>query len=266
MLTNLWRRHFNWLLFAVVLAGLISGAALAAATRSSPRVAVQSTSAGIPSAAASGQTGEAQGQPAAGGAGAVARPLTGSVAEIGADAITVRGSQGDAKVKLAGAKIVRTAEGTTGDLTPGQRVAVVATQEDGRGLTATSVQIGQAGQADRVFQEQGGQGQQGASLGGGTQARGQNQQGAEPRSRVIAGTVTSLDGGVLAVTTQQGEVKVNLGSARIQKTVEATGKDLQVGQRVVVTGQPTPDGSYGSAEIQIVAAGDGASGGTAAGQ
>ena len=45
----------------------------------------------------------------------------------------------------------------------------------------------------------------------------QGQQGSQTRTRPLTGTVKSVDNGVLTITAQQGDEKVNLGSAKIEK-------------------------------------------------
>lgn len=82
------------------------------------------------------------------------------------------------------------------------------------------------------------------------------QGGAEGRSRAITGSVVSVEGDLATVTTQQGEVKVRLSEAKIQKTVEGTTDDLKAGQRVMVSGQQGSDGSYTASSVQILPAGE----------
>ncbi len=97
-----------------------------------------------------------------------------------------------------------------------------------------------------------------ATATGQDRSRGQSQSGADARSRPVAGSVVSIEGDVATVSTQQGEVKVKLSGAKIQKMVEGTVDDLKAGERVMVTGQQGSDGSYSATIVQIVPAGDGA--------
>ncbi|MHB0867836.1 MAG: hypothetical protein ACYC66_01010 [Chloroflexota bacterium] len=85
-------------------------------------------------------------------------------------------------------------------------------------------------------------------------ARGQGQAGADARSRPLAGSVVSVEGDVATISTQQGEVQVKLSGATVQKTVEGTVEDVKPGQRVVVTAQQNPDGSYSASNLQIAPA------------
>lgn len=90
---------------------------------------------------------------------------------------------------------------------------------------------------------QGGAGQSG---GQGAATTGQGQ-GAAP----VFGPVASVDGDTLTVTTRQGDTRVKVAGARIQKTVDATADDLKAGEQVVVVGQQGSDGSFTASTIQI---------------
>ncbi len=256
-------KHFNLLLAAVVVVGLGAGAFLAslqsaqagggqtpsAAQRSSvpgqtqggSTLANPATSSASSPGAVAGQTGDAR-----------SRLVMGSVASVDGDTLTITTQQGDTKVKLGGAKLEKTVAGSVEDLRPDQRVMLVAQQGQEGGYTASSVQILGAGTPQAMAGQLRGAGQ------GQPQGQGQGQAGADARGRPLVGSVVSLEGDTLTLSPQQqGEsnLKVKLGGAPIQKTVEATSADLKPGVRVVVTGQQGSDGSLTATEVQILAEG-----------
>lgn len=71
-------------------------------------------------------------------------------------------------------------------------------------------------------------------------------------SRPLQGSVISREGDTLTLDTQQGQVKVGIAGAKVQKTVEGAPEDLKPGQRVAVAGQRAADGNYIASTIQIV--------------
>lgn len=75
-------------------------------------------------------------------------------------------------------------------------------------------------------------------------------------SRMVNGSVTAVDGNTVTVSTQQGDTKVKLDGAKIQKTVDGSIEDLKPGQRVMVTGQSGPDGSFSATTVQVVPPGE----------
>lgn len=264
-LNSVWMKHFRLLVVAVVVIGLAVGAGLAsvftqpgpsivtAPTRSFGNAAGQSgaqangAGAGRTQGTTSGQSASAQ----AGGA-ATSRPIVGSVGSVTADTLTVKDQQGDVNVKLSGAKVFKTVDGTSADLKAGETVTVIGQQQPDGSYNATNVEILASGQPQRGTANAQRNGAAAAQNG---VSSGQGQQGNQTRTRPLTGTVKSVDSGVMTVTAQQGDVKVNLGSAKIEKMVDGTAKDLQSGQQVMVTGQQGSDGSYTASEIQILPAG-----------
>lgn len=258
MVSNLWQRHFSWLVLATIAAGLGTGALLATLTQSTP-VRTAATAQGLPPVMTPGPGGAGSSNSAgapqsAGGAGNTG--VMGTVASIDAGVATVRGQQGDVKVTLAHARVVTSADGAIEDLKSGQRVTAIAQQDAEGGLTASSLQIasGELPVRGAVLQ--------GAAAGDPSQARGQGQQNTEAQARAVSGTISGLEAGTVTISTGQEEVKLKIAGARIQKQVEGSIQDLQSGQRVLVSGTRGSDGSYASAEIQILAAtGQGPTGG-----
>ena len=239
------------MLLAVVVGGLSLGAFLASAT--APRVPVAQASSFSRSGAPSenGQGGN-RGSAASGNAATSAqqgergessqrqgqntRAIVGSVAAREGDSLTLSTPQGDTKVKLAGAKIQKTVDGATDDLKEGLGIAVTGQQNTDGSYTASIVQILPAESA-------------GQAAAGRAWTVGQGQGTA---SRPIVGTITSIDGDTVTVTTQQNEARVKVGGAKIQKVVDATADDLAIGVRVSVSGQRDADGSYTATSVQLL--------------
>jgi len=71
----------------------------------------------------------------------------------------------------------------------------------------------------------------------------------------VLGPVASVSGNTLTITTQQGDTKVNIAGARIQKSMDGTTDDLKAGVTVVVTGRPGSDGTVTATNIQITPVG-----------
>jgi len=95
-----------------------------------------------------------------------------------------------------------------------------------------------------------GNGQNGGNRAGqGTAAAGQ-------RPAPVFGSIASVDGNTLTVTTQQGDTKVNVAAARIQKTVDGTVADLKAGEMVVASGQQGSDGNFVASSLQVRPAGN----------
>ncbi len=133
------------------------------------------------------------------------------------------------------------------------------------GPAAQPVALAQGGASSS--QEQGGGNRSGAAGSNQGSANGQGSgqtqgQGTAP----LFGSVTSRDGNTFTVSTQQGDRKVNLSGAKLQKTVDGTTDDLKAGERVVVTGQQGQDGVLAASSIQIRPDGSAGGQGTMAGQ
>lgn len=84
---------------------------------------------------------------------------------------------------------------------------------------------------------------------------GQIPSGAQPRMfRGASGTVSTLDGDTLVLTTDQETTTVLLTEETIvERTVEATRSDLQAGQSVTVMGERDDQGRLTATTIQILA-------------
>ena len=69
------------------------------------------------------------------------------------------------------------------------------------------------------------------------------------------GTIKSIDGDTLTVSTPQSEVKVKLtATTQIEKIVAGTTSDLAVGDRIVVRGQADSSGTVTANNVQVTVA------------
>ena len=72
----------------------------------------------------------------------------------------------------------------------------------------------------------------------------------------VAGTIKSISGDTIQVSTAQNVTTVTLsGATTILKSVTATASDLQVGQQITVRGQRDSSGNVTATSIQLVPAG-----------
>ena len=94
-------------------------------------------------------------------------------------------------------------------------------------------------------------------------AQGANGQGqgnlagvARPGGTGASGTVKSVDGNTVVVTTRNGDVKVKLGQdTTVQKMAQGSLQDIQPGLRIVVTGDTDSSGTVNARSVQVLPAG-----------
>ncbi len=242
-------RRFTLLLSAVVVVGLGLGAFIASITTHSGPTAQSVALAQGNAAFGQGQGAGSHTGSGSNGQGQGTGVLFGSVKSVDGNTLTVSGQQGDSKVNISGAKLHKTADGTTDDLKTGENVVVTGQQGQDGVLAASTIQIRPEGSVagQGIIGGQGGQNRvqrQGQSQDQG-QAQGQG-------NRPVVGSISSISGDTATLSTQQGDVKVKITGAKIEKTVEATASDLKAGVRVVVTGQRGQDGSYTASNVQIM--------------
>jgi len=69
------------------------------------------------------------------------------------------------------------------------------------------------------------------------------------------GTVKSVDGNTVVVTTRNGDVKVKLSQdTAVQKMAEGSVQDIQPGLRIVVTGDTDSGGTINARSVQVLPA------------
>ncbi len=249
------------LMFGVVVAGLALGAAIAAKTAPLPAVAQAGafqqnggSQGQLGNRNGQGNGGNAAGQAGQNGQGPGQRAVIGSVSSLSGDTLTVKTQQGDTKVNVSGAKIQKTVAGTTDDLKAGETVVAMGQQGSDGGFTATSIQIRPQDGSDTQPMAQARVGRQGGQGQGQAQAQGQTQGQAQTQGqgqRPLSGKVSSVSGDTLTLTTQQGDTKIKIAGAQIQKTVDGTTDDLKAGETVVVTGEQASDGTVSANTISV---------------
>jgi len=246
----------------VVVVGLAVGALIASVTTpSTPPVQSaalaqtnQGSAAGDRNGRGTGQSTSSSVQGTSQPQGAV--PLVGSVSSRDGNTLTVSTQQGDRKVDVSGAKIQKMVEGTTDDLKTGAAIVAVGQQGQDGVIAATTIQI-RPDSANSAAGNLGGQARtqrqaQGESQGQG-QGQGQGQeQGQRQGARPVSGSISSIQGDVISVNTQQGEVRVKVTGARIQKLGDATPDDLKAGERVMISGQQGQNGGFSASAVQIL--------------
>ena len=257
-------RRFTLLPVAVAAVGLLVAGCSGSSTASSApaaQPAATSAPAAQPTAApqSTGTAGQGESGQAGGNAAAPRIAVTrvfGSVDSVSGDTMTVKTQQGSTSVKVTGARIQKTVDGTAADLTAGESVVVAGKQGSDGSFTATNIQI-------RAANAAGASGFQGPGRG---QAPRQGQAGQAPQQgrapqqgqgvRPVVGSVVSLSGDTLTVKDSQGKsTSINITGARIEKTVDGTAADLKAGENVAVVGQKGSDGTVTAGNIDIMPAG-----------
>lgn len=100
----------------------------------------------------------------------------------------------------------------------------------------------------RLFQQFRGQGGQFPGMVGTPQA---GREGA-PFGGGIMGTIETVEGDTLVVTTEEGEIQVHATETTlIEKSMAVAVSDLEVGEQVVVSGSRNDDGSITARTIRI---------------
>jgi len=91
---------------------------------------------------------------------------------------------------------------------------------------------------------------QGAAPSGTPQA---GQRGTLLQGGGLMGTIEKIEGNTLVITTDDGEVRVQTSDTTlVEKTMSVNVEDLELGERVMVSGSKNEDGSYTARSIQSV--------------
>lgn len=108
----------------------------------SPAAATSTGTGGLGAGAGAGGAGTLTG-----GGGAFANATTGQITAVNGDTITVHNTRTnqDVKVNVASARITKTTDGTSADLTQNQTVTVVGQAGSDGTVTATTIAVGSAG-------------------------------------------------------------------------------------------------------------------------
>jgi hypothetical protein len=165
------------------------------------------------------------------------------------------GSTQSVTVKTSAATVVRkTVTASVTDITPNTSVVVNGPKNADGSYSATTIALNPAGGGRGGFGGGGGlrSPRPGASPGAGGAAR-----------SFVAGTVSTIQGGVLYVKNAAGTVvQVNTSpTTTVSKTVDAALSDITVGANVNVVGPKSADGSYAATRITVGGGGGGGGGG-----
>ncbi len=110
----------------------------------SPAAATSTGTSGLGTGAAGGALSGGSGT---GGASAFGNATAGQITAVNGDTITVHDTRNnrDVKVNVASARITKTTDGTSADLTPNQTVTVAGQAGSDGTVTATTIAVGSAG-------------------------------------------------------------------------------------------------------------------------
>jgi hypothetical protein len=202
--------------------------------------------------------------------GSTQRPgANGNLAKIDGNTLTLTTAQGQVIVYVGSdTTIQQTVTGTLSDLSEGQSLTVMGTEDASGNITATSITIQPQGQVASFTPRSGtmpniggrgnwpSEGTFPAFPGGGTGDL--PAEGTYPTfpgggmGNAAFGNLAKIDGNTLTLTTAQGQVMVHLGSdTTIRKTVTVTLSDLNEGQSLTVMGTEDANGNITATYITI---------------
>ena len=170
---------------------------------------------------------------------------TGTVAGISGNTLTLTTQQGTIMVTLNESTLVqKTVTGSSSDLITGKYVEVTGTADSSGNITGSVITI--SDQSYAIPSMSSGTATSGlgsnSTMPSGTPAynNGANQ-GAGSRTM---GTISSISGNNLTVTTMQGEITVTINSSTtIRKSVTGTTADLSTGQSLIIRGSQDSSGN-----------------------
>jgi hypothetical protein len=267
-------KGFLGLLGLVIMAGLSVGSLFARnsaspAPTAAPASVAQAASAAVGAARTANVVAPATGSTPGPGA-ADRRMASGSIEKIGDQAMTVRTANGLLEIALTEQTTYqKMATGKLADLKVGDTVSVRGDSTGDSAINATTLQVmpaggqagqaGQAGFAGRTAPDGAGPGRPGQGglsgtppgVAGGAAGGRPGQAGAGPGG-VVFGSIQSIDGQTVTLSTPAGSVKVTLAdSTQIRQTVTASRTDLAAGQTVTIVGQAVSEGSIRALAVTI---------------
>jgi len=178
----------------------------------------------------------------------------GTIAAINGDTLTLTTRQGQVTVNVSSSTTIeKTVSGTIDDLGQGDFVTISGTTDNTGNLDATSIMIRPQGETNQSFPTTG---TPPANGGGFTTPSGTFGGGAGRQFTI--GTISSVSGNNLTVTTSQAQVTVTVGTNTvIQKTISGTLADLSVGDSVSAVGPTDSSGNIDATSISIRPQGQG---------
>ncbi len=234
-----WKHYIRYGMVLISLTAIVVG--ISACSSPSPQPSSASPAAAPPTTTAPSQQ-AAPNQPAApapSGAAAPNRPqgqgTSGTITGISANTLTLSTAQGQITVNIgSNVPVQETATGVLSDLQVGQFLIVTGSQDASGNITANTILLRpQGNQFTPPAGTNPGQSNRPSRTGNGQSPNFPNNGG----GRGTLGTVANINGNTLTLTTNQGEVKINVAANTvIEKTVTGSVSDLKKGQSVTVMG------------------------------
>jgi hypothetical protein len=183
---------------------------------------------------------------------------SGTIASINGNTLTLTTNQGQATVIVGpSTDIEKTVSGTLADIVAGQFVTVAGTTDSNGDITATSISIRPQNQNN--FNPSGGTTPFTGTRPTGTSTTPGTSRPSNFAGRGTSGTVDSINGSVLVLTTlqtPQTQVTVNISSdTTIEKSVSGSLADLTVGSFVTAFGTADSSGVISAASVTLLPAG-----------
>lgn len=238
------KRRYLWV---AVLAAALPLAALAC--QSKPNA---STTTSPPAATTTSPTGSAS-TPGQG------RGVFGDVASINGNTLVLTTTQGQTTVNIGSSTAIeKTVTGSVSDLKNGDAVTVIGTTDSNGNIAANSIDVRPQGQSGFFGAGTGGGGrfQGGSGNGTGPGFGGGAGNGTGPgfggAGQFTVGTIASIAGNTITLTTPQGQATVSVGTnTNVTETESGTASDLQTGDSLIVVGSRDANGDVAATLITI---------------
>jgi hypothetical protein len=168
--------------------------------------------------------------------------VNGILSKIDGNQLTLTTTQGTTKVSIsADTSFQKTVTDALSDLHQGESLFVMGSLDASGNIAAVSIQIQQQGWSPASPPSGGNMGTPNQH---GTRTFGQRQG--------TVGSLASIDGNILTLTTAQGTATVNVGpDTIIQETVSGAATDLEVGQTLSVMGSSDSNGNFTATSVRI---------------
>jgi len=169
---------------------------------------------------------------------------SGTVAVVNGDTLALTTSQGAVTINITSSTTIeKTVTGTSANLGQGDFVTVSGTADNTGNIDATSITVRASGQ---TFPSTG------STFGNGGGFTVPNSGASGTGTGITIGTISTVNGNSLTVTTTQGQVTVNIGPDTVIETTESgSSSDLQTGASLTVAGTTSSSGSINATSITI---------------
>ena len=169
---------------------------------------------------------------------------SGTVAAVNGDTLTLTTSQGTVTINISSSTTIeKTVNGTVANLGQGDFVTVSGPADNTGNINATSITVRASGQTSPST---------GSTFGNGGGFTVPNSGASGTGTGITIGTISTVNGNSLTVTTTQGQVTVNIGPDTVIETTESgSSTDLQTGASLTVAGTTSSSGSINATSITI---------------